>query len=182
MSEGLRGAASIRTTTSFSPGAGTGASAMESFNRPSEVMRERNSCAIRADIQRRLRVRQNRDESATSYQAMGCAVDVQIGPLIPRVSALARTSRSSRRDGGFYRAALSAHWVNEVEVCLTDKLLASAAHSRLRFEPRSSARNVIACFALSSILTFGCVAFSSGFSLPGFDHRITEQIAGFTAK
>jgi hypothetical protein len=48
----------------------------------------------------------------------------------------------------------AAHWVSEIDVCLTDKLLASAEHSKLRFEPRSSAKNVIACFALRSILTF----------------------------
>src|SRR5580704_11864876 len=48
----------------------------------------------------------------------------------------------------------AAHWVTEIDVCLTDKLLASAEHSKLRFEPRSSAKNVIACFALRSILTF----------------------------
>ena len=48
----------------------------------------------------------------------------------------------------------AAHWVSEMDVCLTDKLLASAEHSKLRFEPRSSAKNVIACFALRLILTF----------------------------
>jgi hypothetical protein len=47
----------------------------------------------------------------------------------------------------------AAHCVSEIDVCLTDKLLASAEHSKLRFEPRSSAKNVMACFALRSILT-----------------------------
>jgi hypothetical protein len=45
----------------------------------------------------------------------------------------------------------AAHWVREIDVRLTDRLLASAEHSKLRFEPSSSAKNVIACFALRSI-------------------------------
>jgi len=51
------------------------------------------------------------------------------------------------------RIFFAAHWVSEIDVCLTDKLLASAEHSKRRFEPRPSAKNVIACFALRSILT-----------------------------